>query len=283
MSRLGLGTVQFGLPYGVANRTGQVSMADVEAILDRARSNGIDLLDTAIGYGDSESVLGKAGVSDFNIVTKLPRIQPGQVRAEVEGSLSRLGIGRLYAVLLHCPDQLTDPEGDALYAGLRQIKEQGLTERIGISVYAPAELDRLMVRYPLDLVQAPLNILDQRLISSGWARRLKQTGVEIHVRSIFLQGLLLMTPEQRPGKFDRFADYWSRWQEWLRVQSLSPLAACLGYAAGVEDVDRVLFGVDGVAQLDDIVAAARTSLSVLPDWPLPVDEMLVNPGRWAEL
>lgn len=289
IERLGLGTVQFGLPYGVANQAGMPSAATVAQILKRAAAHRIGLLDTAIGYGQSETVLGQAGVAGFDIVTKLPAMPDGcpdvaaWVAAEVEASLRRLGIERLHAVLLHRPDQLLGPAGDALYAALQYLKSQGLTRKIGISVYAPDELDRLIPARRLDLVQAPLNILDQRLVTSGWAEKLKQKGIEIHARSIFLQGLLLMPDRRRPEKFARWADHWRCWSDWLQANRLTPLAACLGYLAGVAEIDRVLFGVDSVAQLDAIAAAAATRLTGLPDWPLPIDAALVNPAQWGDL
>lgn len=288
--RLALGTVQFGLEYGIANESGRVSLNEVNNILTEAASHGIGLLDTAISYGDSEHVLGRVGVADYKIVSKLPALPDectdiaGWVDAQVAGSLARIGVDSLYAVLLHRPDQLFDTRGKQLLKALEHLKVQGRTQKIGISIYAPDELTRLSDGMHFDLVQAPLNILDRRLIDSGWAQRLKRLGIELHARSVFLQGLLLMSDSRRPAKFRRWQGIWSEWERWLNEVGLTPLQACLRYALSVEEVDKVVVGVDSVGQLREIlVAAAAGSLTGLPNWPQSIDIDLLNPSRWNQL
>ncbi len=289
MNRLALGTVQFGLEYGIANESGCINFDEAGRILAEAADSGIDLLDTAIGYGDSERVLGQIGVADWKIISKLPALPDecpdvaGWVDAQVAGSLARLGVGSLYAVLLHRPNQLFEARGEQLHEALDRLKAHGRTEKIGISIYAPDELDRLFDGMRFDLVQAPLSILDRRLVDSGWAQRLKRLGVELHVRSVFLQGLLLMPASRRPVKFGRWQPLWSEWQRWLDETRLTPLQACLRYALSVGEVDRVVVGVDGVAQLREILAAATGPLTSLPSWPQNIDIDLLNPSRWNQL
>jgi aryl-alcohol dehydrogenase-like predicted oxidoreductase len=202
--KIAIGTVQFGVDYGVANQSGRVQYDEVQEILRIAAMQTIDTLDTAIAYGDSERMLGQAGVCDWKVVTKLSALPfdcvdiAGWVESQVENSLLRLGINRLHGVLLHRPDQLLGDTGEQLFSALQYIKAQGLTKKIGVSIYGYQELDRLTRAMDFDMVQAPLNILDRSLIESGWASRLKARGVELHVRSAFLQGLLLLRPDQRP-------------------------------------------------------------------------------------
>lgn len=284
--RLALGTVQFGLEYGVANQAGRVQLKDVRYILEEAAAQGIDTLDTAIAYGESESILGQAGVEGWQVVTKLPALPEScadvgvWVEAQLEDSLRRLGISQVHGVLLHRPEQLLGENGKPLYEALQHIKAQGITRKIGVSVYGPEELDRLMGEMQFDLVQAPLNILDRRLVESGWTRKMKGRGTELHIRSAFLQGLLLMPPNQRPAKFSRWASLWSEWARWLGETGLTPLQACLGYAMGVEEVDKVVVGVDSVKHLQEILVASHSALPSLPNWPQPIDTDLINPGRW---
>ena len=284
-----LGTVQFGIEYGVANQTGRVRLEDVHNILQHAASNGIDTLDTAIAYGDSEGTLGQVGVDGWKVVTKLPALPEscadvaGWVEAQIEGSLKRLGISQLHGVLLHRPDQLLGEHGKSLYKALQHLKVQGVTRKIGVSVYRPEELDRLVGVMPFDLVQAPLNILDRRLLESGWAKKLKQQGTELHVRSAFLQGLLLMSVGKRPKKFERWNSVWSEWSRWLGETGLTPLQACLSYVMGIEEVDKVVVGVDSITHLKEIFAAPHSTLPSLPNWPRPIDTDLINPGRWSDL
>lgn len=287
--KLALGTVQFGLDYGVANTAGRVSLEDASAIIDRAWQLGMDTLDTAVAYGESESVLGKLNVRSWNVVTKLPAIPKNctsvtqWVESHVCESLNRLKLDSVYGLLLHRPSQLHESLGPELYTVLQSLKNAGVVNKIGVSVYGPAELSELSTRYVFDLVQAPLNILDRSLIDSGWAQRLKNDGVEVHTRSVFLQGLLLMPKGQRPAKFERWSEVWIEWDRWLAATGLTPLQACLRYVSGLDCVDRVVVGVDSVAQLGQVAGVAAGLLPSLPQFKKPHDYRLVNPATWNEL
>lgn len=287
--KLALGTVQFGQGYGVANTTGRVSAEVAGAIVRSAQISGLDTLDTAIAYGDSESVLGGLGVASWKVVSKLPAVPEGclniaqWVRMQVQESLQRLGLQSLHGLLLHYPRQLLKEIGSELYVALQSVKDEGLVFKVGVSVYGPTELDDLWPRYRFDLIQAPLNILDRSLVDSGWADRLKDASVEIHARSAFLQGLLLMSADKRPVRFHRWADIWQEWDRWLSLTGLTPVQACLHYANALDVIDRVVVGVDTVTQLDEIVAAADGILSSLPMFKPLEDQRLINPASWNQL
>lgn len=286
-NRLALGTVQFGLPYGIANQAGQVSREEAAAILDHAWEAGIDTLDTAIAYGESEQRLGEIGVAKWRIVSKLPALQEpckdvaGWVRESVDASLARLKVSRLSGLLLHRSQQLLSPQGGALYRELIALKDQGKVEKIGISIYNPEELDALWPHYKIDLVQAPFNIIDRRLAISGWLTRLQQDGVEVHIRSVFLQGLLLMESAKRPSIFNRWQPLWDQWHQWLADQALTPLQGCLGFAMSSPAVDRVIVGVDSLTQLVEILSKARYCGVPAPAGLSSEDLDLVNPSRWV--
>lgn len=287
--KLALGTVQFGLNYGVANTSGRVTVQEAGAILQRAQACGLDTLDTAIAYGDSEAVLGQLGIERWNAVTKLPAVPDDcqdveqWVHEQIEQSMARLGVNQLHGVLLHRPAQLLEKMGPALYGALQSIKAQGNTRKIGVSVYGPKELDALFNSYALDLVQAPLNILDRGLVESGWAGRLHDAGVEVHTRSAFLQGLLLMPVAQRPAKFNPWANVWRAWDGWLKKEDLTPLQACLRYVTNLLQIDRLVVGVDTAAQLQQIIDAADGKLPTLPEFETLQDVRLINPASWNQL
>lgn len=287
--KLAIGTVQFGLDYGVANTGGRVAEQEASAILQRALECGIDTLDTAVAYGESETVLGSLGVKQWKTVTKLPAVPDDcldidkWVHEQARQSMARLGVSQLHGVLLHRPSQLLAPIGRALHDALQNLKTQGLACKIGISVYSPDELSALFDTFALDLVQAPLNILDRGLVESGWAARLHNAGVEVHTRSAFLQGLLLMQSNQRPGKFNIWSNVWKEWDRWLACVQLTPLQACLRYVNALPDVDRVVVGVDTVAQLDQIVSASEGQLPSWPEFTPLQDERLINPASWNQL
>lgn len=287
--RLALGTAQFGLPYGIANQAGQVTRDEGKAMLQLAADNSIDTLDTAIAYGESEQRLGEIGVPDWQIVSKLPAIPDDcadisqWVAEAVNGSLRRLKVDRLYGLLLHRPQQLLEKNGDKLYRTLQQLKQDGLVGKIGISIYAPSELDTLCSRFQFDLVQAPFNLMDRRLIESGWLERLKEQGTELHVRSIFLQGLLLMSPGERPRKFDRWATLWATYDAWLAHAGLTPAQACLRYALSFPEISKVIIGVDSLRQLKEILQSAEGALPATLPGMCCADIDLINPARWSAL
>jgi aryl-alcohol dehydrogenase-like predicted oxidoreductase len=286
--RLALGTAQFGLEYGVANRHGRMSEADARAIVACARDCGIDTLDTAIEYGDAEARLGAIGLKDWHVVTKLPAVPEGcgdisdWVRAETDASRRRLRVDRLYGVLLHRPLQLLDPGGALLYDSLLQLVRDGTVRKIGISIYDPVELDAILPDYPVDIVQAPFNLVDRRLADSGWLDRASQSGIELHIRSVLLQGLLVMSSDERPARFARWSPLWREYDLWLAETELTPLAACLRFALSYPQVHRVLIGVYSSLQLEAAVQASSGTIEV-PDSLRCNDPVLLNPARWGEL
>ncbi len=289
-NKIALGTVQFGLDYGVANEAGQVKSGEVKQILSEAKKNGINMLDTAIAYGTSEEVLGKAGADDFRVVTKLPSLPSDEgniacwVRDQVAASLKRLGQETLYGLLLHCPQDLLGLNGSALIQALASLKNDRVVQKIGISIYCPDALEEILKKTPIDLVQAPLNVVDRRLQSSGWLYRLKDDGVEVHTRSAFLQGLLLMERSKITQKFSRWSNLWDQWYEKLKVQGVSPLAASLAYPLSFEQVDKVIVGVDSAPQLLEILQAAKNA-NEGPDtsFMCSADLDLINPYNWNHL
>lgn len=287
--KITLGTANFGQQYGIANPEGQISMDEVRAILHDAFACGIRHLDTAIAYGDSEEVLGSVGLRAWNVVTKLPPLPPeeqdaGQWVERLLGqSLERLNIHALDGVLMHRPADLLESSGQEIYNALQECKKVGLVSKIGISIYDTSELGSIIPKYPMDIVQAPYNVLDRRLITSGWMKRLHAGGIEIHVRSAFLQGLLLMQKEDRPAKFNRWHSVWNAWHEWLAQNKVSALAACLGWALASPEVTRIVLGVDSLRHLQEILTASESKSSPPPASLACSDLDLINPSRWPSL
>jgi len=286
--KLALGTVQFGLPYGIANPQPQITYAESKAIVDYAAGRGMTVLDTAMGYGDSEARLGKIGVDTWKVISKLPEVPVGENAATwitnaVKSSLEKLKIQSLYGLLLHRPAQLLSDQGPAIYAVLQRLKADGFVEKIGVSIYHPSELEGILSVGEFDLVQAPLSVLDRRLITSGWLDRLADRGVEVHARSVFLQGLLLMTADQRPRKFERWSGLWDRYHDWVTASGMSPLKACLSYVSAIPQVRQVVVGVNGLSHIKEIL---QTKISQAPSWSPDLttdDEALLNPVAWLKL
>ena len=284
--RLALGTVQFGQKYGIANISGQVGAAAAAAILARARSAQVDTLDTAIAYGNSEACLGEAGVSTWRVVTKLPPLPVGLTNSaewaedQARSSLRRLRIEQLEALLLHSPADILGESARGLIGALESLKAQGLIRAAGISIYNPAQLDLILKVWQPDLVQAPCNVFDRRLIRSGWLARLNEQRVRVHIRSLFLQGLLLLTPQQRPVWFRRWNQLLDRWLTWCDANKVLPIQAAVAFAQSVPGVERLVVGVDSVEQLEEILVASVASAPSPPEDFASEDADLIEPSRW---
>ena len=207
-------------------------------------------------------------------VTDLLDCGPGELPAAVELAEPPADWAALSGMRVRLPGPLAVSGND----GLLRFGE--LLLAFGDRLYAPTELEELLAMGVLDVIQAPLSIVDRRLVLSGWLDRLQQMGVEVHVRSVFLQGLLLMPAEQRPASFQAWQKMWDRWDQWLREQRLSPLEACLRYVLGFDVIARVVIGVDSLAQLRQIIAACGGELPDVPDELRSDDVDLINPSRW---
>lgn len=283
--KLALGTVQFGLSYGIANTSGQTSSEEAARIIARARECGLDTLDTAAAYGESERVLGDIGVTGWKIVTKVPPIKVDEhgrrwVLDHVRRSLAALRVERLDAILLHNASDLYGVHGSEMAVGLQEARAEGLVEKIGYSIYAPDSLNRLLEVMPPDQIQAPFNVVDQRLAKTGWLRRLDDAGIEVHVRSVFLQGLLLMPRDRRPTGFDRWRSLWERWDTLVKEHDGSALAACLGFVRQQHGISRVVVGVDNALHLDQLVHSWRNAVAVDGATLSCDDPQLVEPSNW---
>jgi aryl-alcohol dehydrogenase-like predicted oxidoreductase len=287
MDRLALGTAQFGMAYGIANSSGQVSLNCVQEILALARANRINTIDTAIAYGESESALGATGAGGFRVITKLPHLPEGTadlndwIYRQVADSLQRLQVDSVYGLLLHRSWQLADGR---VRKSLEQLKEDGVVKKIGVSIYSPDELDALSSLGAIDLVQAPFNLVDRRLSTSGWLARLHDSGVEIHSRSAFLQGLLLMPEKAIPERFSPWKALWRNWHNWISSMDITAIQACLGYVLSFPKIDRIVVGVDSLDQLRQLIDAAKAPIApnAFPDIST-TDEKLINPSYWTSL
>ena len=284
--KLALGTAQFGLKYGLANMADKVPSDMVAQLLKIASACDITMLDTAIAYGYSEQVLGRYNLTKFEIVSKLPAVPSDcsnveeWVLEQTIASLKRLKTNKLHDLLLHRPAQLLETNGEKIYKSILKLKEQGMVDQIGVSVYGPDELSELIKRFDFDVIQAPMNIFDRRMENTGMLKHLKKIGVTIHIRSAFLQGLLLMPSDKIPVYFAPWASLIKQYHQWLNQQSLSPLQACLSYLNQHSDIDKIIVGVDDIWQMKQIIAAIDAPIADMPDFLQSVDEGLINPSRW---
>ena len=280
-SKLSLGTVQFGLDYGVTNQNGQVTIDTARNILNIAKQSNIRTLDTASLYGNSEQVLGEIGINDYQVITKTTFLKDdvNEVIVNFYKSLEKLNRDKVEGLLIHNIGDIENNQFDTLFSKLNELKKEGLIGKIGFSTYTPEQIDFLLNTFDFDLIQVPFNVFDNRLIVGGQLKRLKNKGIEVHARSVFLQGLLL--------DFNSLGGYFSNWkkkfddyQKIVKDSELSLLEYALNFALNVEEIDRVLVGVNNQKQLTDIVEASQKKInnSLLP---FPINDLnLINPSLW---
>jgi aryl-alcohol dehydrogenase-like predicted oxidoreductase len=280
MTALALGTVQFGMSYGIAGRGEAVPSAEVRDILGLAWEAGIRTLDTASAYGDIEKRLGALiGERDFRVVSKIPAFSPADkrsaasfVRNAVATIRARLG-ERLAALLFHRGDDLDGPAGPSMWdAAVEAIGSSPIT--LGVSCYAPAEAAALSRRFPIAVAQIPGNALDQRLFRCPLDRQ------EVHLRSVFLQGLLLLPAEEVAVRAPRVAPAIAQWHKWCGEQGTTPLRAALGIAKGLPGVRYCVVGVDRAAHLEEILNAWSTALPLQAPSVATDDIEVIDPRRW---
>jgi aryl-alcohol dehydrogenase-like predicted oxidoreductase len=285
LRRLGLGTVQFGQAYGISNTRGRVPPDDVAAILHLAASAGVGTLDTAAGYGDAEDVLGRlAGLTQpFRIVTKTIALKNGldAIIARARQSVATLDRKQVDLLLVHAAADLIGDGGDELWSSLLALRDEGLFGGIGISAYVADDPLMLARRFRPAAMQVPLSILDQRLIQSGALAQIKSLGVEIHARSLFLQGLLFLPEDKLPPKLMSAAAQLNEVRAKIRAAKTSPLAAALSFALNRPEIDVALVGVTSPTELEEILTAAAKPPPEL-DWASCAldDELVLTPSRW---
>lgn len=290
--RLGLGTVQFGTNYGLTNTRGQVSESNVRDILFQAQLSDIKVLDTASLYGNSEIVLGRAlpPGHGFNIVSKTPVSSDdeisgdflGSVERSLDNSLRNLGVDALYGLLVHHGSDLSKAGGVKLAKLLEGFREDGRVKRIGVSVYDGAELEGALDVFHPDIVQLPYNILDQRMVNNGKIQYLKKHGIEIHARSLFLQGALLADPAYLPEYFIPAKAKLEHISRSGKKYAIGNMGMCLLAAFGRSELDVLLVGVTHNNELQEILnlLPKLSELSFDPDEFALDDETILNPALW---
>lgn len=275
MGKLVLGTVQFGLQYGV-NSAGRPSVDAVKGILAEAAKGRITTLDTSSAYGNSEEILGECinPEENFRIVSKYPK---GDIPVSemFKASLKRLKVNQLYGYLLHHFEVYKN--NPKVWDGFLALKESGKVKKIGFSLYAPEDLEVILMNgLPFDLIQVPFNIFDKKFLP--YMKELHDKGIEIHVRSTFLQGLFFKDRNAIPEKLQPIKKYLLQLDEFSKESGLSISEIALNYNLQNPFIDGVLIGIDNVEQL-------QVNLASVKDTPVNIEievneKDLLNPVNW---
>ena len=287
MSNLILGTASFLNGYGVSNRFKVKTNLEIETMIRGAQELGVTRFDTAPTYGDAEEFLGRFldKSVDLEVSTKLgagDTESENRVRESVRNSLSKLQLDVIEILYLHDESILLQENGEQVFSILQEILNEGLIKRIGVSIYTYEKLAANYGSFPeLSAYQVPENICDRRLLKQGLIRDIALQNRSVTIRSVFLQGLLLMESHEIPDYLVECKPSIESLKQLAELSGVSELDLCLSYVKNIDWCSGILVGVDNLAQLQRIV----NSDSVLPEnWEEfipPVREDLADPRNWS--
>ena len=297
ISKISLGTAQFGMQYGVANHT-MPTKKNVTKILEYALNHGISSFDTAQVYGNSEKILGqflKKTKKTTTVISKIPKITFKQrhpdfhdvydsIKKSVIVSTKNLEIKKLPICLLHNPSDLDRYDG-LIEKSLVRLKKEKIVNKIGISAYTSKEIKRFLEIKKLDVIQVPLNILDTRLMKNGLLEELSTENNLVFVRSLFLQGLVFLNPNKLPKNLLGFSTNLKKIKKICEENNFSVQQLALLFVRDLEEITSLIVGVDTISQL-------KQNIKLLSMPPLPTNvneeilkiktlsEKLLNPSNW---
>ena len=279
--KLALGTVQWGLDYGISNTNGIPTDTELDAIVRLANQNGIDLFDTASQYGNAEQRLGNYITKNSRVVSKYSSIEHSSLENEIQGSLERLNVEQLYGYLFHSPKDLINTP--LLWDQMQNLKVKGKVKKTGYSLYSPEELELFLDKNWIpDIVQLPYSLLDRKF--EPYFEQLKSLGTEIHIRSVFLQGLYFKSTETLSSTFNDLKSALIGLAEIAREFGLTIVELALNFVLKNEDVDYVVIGVEQSNQLKEIISASKIDFSESMSERVKTlsveNPTLLNPSNW---
>jgi aryl-alcohol dehydrogenase-like predicted oxidoreductase len=292
LDQLILGTAQLGMPYGIANKTGRPNQKNATQIIETAWSSGIKTFDTAQGYGNSEEVLGRAfhdlSISgDLKVISKLHPKLNHQNRDELvrslENSLTLMGVSQLYGLLLHSEELLALWEGSLVEFAESAIKKR-LVKKFGVSVYSPEAALQATEIPGIGIIQLPTNILDRRFVDAGVFELAKKKGIEVHIRSAFLQGLILLQVDEIPASLKKVTGALSHLDELCKGYSITRQQLALTYLKQEFPEAKLVFGAETAKQVTGNIDCWQKKNIVIPPeaWKQleGLDQEILNPSLW---
>ena len=281
--KITLGTVQFGINYGISNQHGVPSDTELKTIFDVAKQLGIKNLDTAKAYGNAEERIGEFSDNQFNIISKFPKVDSeAALHLALTETLALLKTDSIYGYLAHNADVLI--ENPSLWNALLDAKNKGKISKIGFSLYQPEQLEKLLELNCIpDFVQLPYSILDRKF--EAQLSILKELGTEIHVRSVFLQGLYFMNPTNLPEKLQPLQSNLTEFHQLCDEHNVSVGEVALNYVIANANIDQLVIGIETAEQL-------QQNIDTISNWK-PNDKLfsqieaiqikdksLLNPVNW---
>lgn len=283
--KLSIGTAQFGFKYGICNKSGVVKFNEVKKIIDFCKLNKLHAIDTAQGYGKSQKILGLFNLKKFQITSKISNLNKKAnkdlekyILLEINKILKELNVKRLHALLVHDVSQLKGKFGRIFFDTLTKIKKENKISKLGVSVYTKKELEFIMEKYNIDIVNVPISLANQEFCEKNYLAKIKRKKIEIHARSIFLQGLLLCEQNNLPKKFKKNV-FFNEWFYWLKKNNYNQLDICLEFVKNIKYIDKIIIGVDNFAQLKMIVKTYKKN-SKFVNKKFTQSSILRRPSKW---
>ena len=282
ISKLVLGTVQFGMKYGVNNSAWKPASLEIQALVSSAKTNGVQMIDTADSYGDSQEELSKCDLSEIGVMSKFVLTEGVSFKACLKNSLSRLKIDSLFSYSFHRAQQLTVFKN---WAEVDALKQKGVLKKIGVSVYSNQELETAAQHPQIDLIQVPFNLLDNYHSRKKGLELAARNNKIVHVRSVFLQGLFFMSAAKMTGKISALIPVVEEIQALAKESKISVEEMCLSYVLSKPEIQGVVIGVDSLEQLKQNIAAfsgpdlPSSLIKEIENLRVP-DGDLLNPKNW---
>jgi aryl-alcohol dehydrogenase-like predicted oxidoreductase len=282
--RLALGATQFGMKYGLFNKK-KINKKDYKKIEKLTLDSSINFIDTATAYGNSEKIIGNSSLKKLKIITKIniSTTNKNNIKNSINKTvlklLNSLNTKKIYGLLVHNSKDLLGEKGKIFLSCLQELKKKKIVKKIGISIYSPKELDLIWKFWKPDLVQAPFNLFDQRILNSGWVDILKKNKIKIFARSCFLQGLLigdygsLKISKKLLFQLKKFDD-------WCELNKISRLKACLDFIKQFKKIDCIIVGFNNVKQLDEILVNFKKKTQKIPKKFVVNNLNFIDPRRW---
>ena len=281
-----IGTAQFGAAYGIKNKKIKIKKNEAFKILKLSEKNNIFYLDTSDDYKGYKNILPKCNLEKWKISLKLSNkiIQKFNTEKKFlnffDKNLKKLKKKKINYLFFHDAKILFTKDGKNIYQLLRKLKKKGLVKKIGFSAYTVDEIKKVIMKYKIDVIQFPFNVFDQRLKQKKILQKLKSLKVEIHARSIFLQGLLLLREKNIPKKFKNYNKNFSRWFEFIKKNKSHPLKECINFAFNNKFIDKYVIGVDSASNLEDIINFKVKKSKKNFDYLKTNEDNLIDPRKW---
>lgn len=282
--KLCIGSAQFGTKYGVSNRHGKIKKKELDKLFFILKKEKIKFLDTSIDYRNCEKILNKLNLENIEVISKIPKIPKKcldinkWIENKVVSSLKKINKKSFYAILLHNPDDMLSNKAHIIYKSLINLKKSKKIKKIGISIYDFESSIRILKKFNFDILQCPYNVIDRRLENSRYMNFFKKKKVEIHVRSVFLQGLLLM--KKRPSKFDKWAKLFKIWDRMNKNNMLQSALNAINFVLKNKNINKIILGFENSNQLKSILENFQNKKTSYSTNIASKDLKLINPNNW---